>query len=60
MKRNVLTMDEVAARLGVSRTRIRWLLMEGRLKGEKAQGSVWLIDLKSVEDYERKKAEKEN
>lgn len=43
------TVREAASMLGVTERRVRFLVSQGRLKGEK-MGRDWLIDRKSVQD----------
>lgn len=45
-----ITVSEAAEVLGVSVGRVRQLLSEGRLVGEKS-GGVWLVERWSIDDY---------
>ena len=50
MKTDILTTTEAGEILEVNQSRIRQLLIAGRLTGRK-HGPVWMLDRKSVERY---------
>lgn len=45
---DIISMAEAAERLGVSRSRIRWLLLEKQLRGGKFD-DMWMVSAASVE-----------
>ena len=50
LKSDIFTTTEAAQILGVNQSRIRQLLIAGRLTGRK-HGPVWMLDRKTVERY---------
>lgn len=48
----MLTTQQVAERLGVSRARVQQLTAEGRLAGSRL-GNFWVYEEKTVEDFAR-------
>lgn len=55
---NWITTAEAAKILGVTDTRIRQLIYEKRLVARKLSERVWLIDVDSVDEYDRERGER--
>lgn len=53
-----LTTQETADILGLTSSRIRQLIIDGVLKGERVGGKTLLIKQSSVERYQRKKQQR--
>jgi excisionase family DNA binding protein len=49
-----LTSGQAASRLGKSRQGVTWMLENKKLRAVRTQAG-WLVDPKSVEDYQREK-----
>ena len=47
----LLSVSEAAIQSGLSRERIRKLLIEGRIMGTKLDRVSWLVNSQSLEDY---------
>jgi excisionase family DNA binding protein len=52
--KNLLTVREVASRLGVCRQRINQLLRSGQLVGQLVAGRVWLVRPSDLERIDRR------
>ena len=55
-----LTTKEAADILGLTSSRIRQMIIEGTLKGERVGGKTLLIKQSSIERYQRKKQQNGN
>ena len=54
MAEYILTTEELAQRLGVSGSRIRQLVMQGRVSGIRRAGA-WFFKQDAAQDYQKKK-----
>lgn len=54
MPDDLLTVQQAARELGITDSRVRQLLIDGELKGEKF-GHIWMIRRADVDAYERRK-----
>ena len=50
-----ITTAEAARTLGLTQRRIRQLIEDGELVGQKVSANLWLVKKSSVEAYQRKK-----
>lgn len=55
-----LTTQEAADLLGLTSSRIRQMIIDGTLKGERVGGKTLLIRQSSIERYQRKKQQNGN
>lgn len=48
---DLLSVDEVAAMIGVTRSRVSQLLISGEMKGDKLRGILWQIERREAERF---------